>query len=208
MPLPAGVTLIPRKTVSKVAVDFPLLGRNSNTVAGDSNFNGNAYNALTKKLNQCSINLEALRAAGNLSATVVGNDIRAWIRVTTDAVCDTNRESVRPNCVAYWAPGLIADVDFIVQPDTTVGGFQPGDRITFVNLSVRRIDVYFAGTGTFTARGVSGNNRLSLKASNVGASATLERCYLNSTSKTLGWRLVAASAAIGDLVDANPIGVQ
>ena len=208
MPLPAGVTLIPRKTVSKVAVDFPLLGRNSNTVAGDSNFNGNAYNALTKKLNQCSINLEALRAAGNLSATVVGNDIRAWIRVTTDAICDTNRESVRPNCVAYWAPGLIADVDFIVQPDTTVGGFQPGDRITFVNLSTRRVDIDWTSAGNFIGPGGAARFKLRLKASNPGVHATLERCYVDATSKTLGWRLVAASAAIGNTVDANPIGVQ
>ena len=45
MPLPSGVTLIPRKTVSKVASNFPLLGRNSNTVAGDDYLFGNPYNA-------------------------------------------------------------------------------------------------------------------------------------------------------------------
>lgn len=208
MPLPSGVTLIPRKTVSKVATDFQLIGRNSNTVAGDTNFNGNVYNAFRKKLNQYSNNLESIRNAGDLSATVVGNDIRAWIQVTSDQGCGNNRASVRPGSVVFWDAALGANVDFITQGDSGLSGFQPGDRVTFINLSVRRIDIYFSATGVFTGPGSAALNRLRLKASNVGASVTLERCYTNATSKTLGWRLVAASAAIGDLADANPIGVQ
>lgn len=208
MPLPAGATLIPRKTISKVAVDFPLIGRNSSAATGDSYFNGNAYNAMTKKLNQCSANLETIRNAGNLSATVIGNDIRAWIQVTTDQNSGNSRASVRPGSVVFWGSALGANVDFITQGDSSLSGFQPGDRVTFVNMSIRRIDIYFAGTGAFIGPGSAALNRLRLKAANAGASATLERCYTNATSKTLGWRLVAASAAIGDLVDANPIGVQ
>jgi hypothetical protein len=208
MPLPAGVTLIPRKTVSKVANDFQLIGRNSNSTAGDSSFNGNAYNAFTKKLNQCATNLETIRTAGNLSATVVGNDIRAWVQVTDDQSSGNSRASARPGSIMFWGTALAADKDFITQADASLSGFQPGDRITFVNLSVRRIDIYFSGTGTFTGPGGSGLNRLRLKAANVGVSATLERCYIDATAKTLGWRLVSTSAVVGTLVDANPIGVQ
>lgn len=208
MPLPTGATLIPRKTVSKVATDFQLIGRNSNTAAGDIAFNGNAYNAFRKKLNQYSTNLEAIRNAGGLSATVVGNDIRAWIQVTTDQSSGNSRASVRPGSVVFWGAALGANVDFITQGDSSLSGFQPGDRVTFVNLSIRRIDIYFSATGVFIGPASSALNRLRLKAANVGASVTLERCYTNATSKTLGWRLVAASAAIGDLADGNPIGVQ
>lgn len=208
MPLPAGVTLIPRKTVSKVANDFQLIGRNSNSVAGDSFFNGNAYNAATKQLNRCAFNLEAIRLAGNLSATVVGQDVRAWIEVTNDQSCANSRAAARPGSIVFWGTALAADKDFIIQADSSLSGFQPGDRVTFVNLSIRRIDVYFSAAGSFTGPGSSALNRLRLKAANVGVSATLERCYIDATAKTLGWRLVSTSAVVGTLVDGNPIGVQ
>lgn len=207
MPLPSGVTLIPRKTVSKVASNFPLLGRNSNTVAGDDYLFGNPYNAHPSIIREYTKRIETLRADGELSVAVAGEDIRAWIRVTTHHSAEANRNHIRPGSVVYWTDTVGEDVDFIFPTDVASAGFQPGDQVTFINLSpTYRVDLYLAGTGGVVMPAGGAYTRLRLKAGNVGVSTTLERCYIDATAKTLGWRLVAATAAIGTLFDANPIG--
>lgn len=208
MPLPTGATLIPRKTVSKVASNFPLIGRNSNTVAGDDHLFGNVYNAHLSAVREHTKRVETLRNDGELSVAVVGEDIRAWISVADNMATAANRSHIRPGSVVFWTNVVGADVDLLFAADADAAGFQPGDRVTFVNFST-----LYAATVVFTAAGgiytptIGLTNRVKLKATYVGASFTAERVYIDATAKTLGWKLVSPTAAVGTMFDANPIGV-
>lgn len=202
MALPAGVTRFPRRSITYTSQQtFPLAGRLGNSAAADITNPGNAW--VSGGIGQKpSSQLERVMDDGNLMAVVLGNDVRNWIKINDNvSLGGEDRTTLRPNSV-YWA-NVAADTDVIL--GTSASGFYPGDRVTFVNLGTGRLDVFLAGVRYPSGATAS---RIRLKGNNPGASFTLEYGYLETITPTLGWHLVQWNGALGDLVDANPIGLS
>jgi len=202
MALPAGVTRFPRRSITYTTQPtFPLAGRLGNLAAADIANPGNVWVSGGTMGQKPGALLERVMDDGNLMAVVLGNDVRNWVRITSDVALGNANECLRPNSV-YWM-SRSSNTDVIV--GTNVNGFKPGDRVTIVNLGTGRMDFYLASvrvpTGAITSR-------IRLKGSNPGASVTLEYGYLETITPTLGWHLVQWNGTLGDLVDGNPIGLS
>lgn len=202
MALPAGVTRIPRRSVTYTVQDtFPLANRLGNTAAGDVANQGNMWRSDNGTARRQAALCEGVFDSGDLMGVVLGNDCRNWVRITDNSVGDDNRTALRPNSI-YWSNSG-SSIDIIIPGSI----FSPGDRLTYVNLGSAYVDFFILNIPVQSA-GLMGTQKIRLKASNPGASFTIELNYQNPTTKTLCWHIVGTNGAVGTIFDGNPIGVS
>lgn len=202
MPVPTGVTRIPRRSVSYTTLStFPLVGRLSNTVAGDLANPGNTWLTGGNNNRREAVAMEAAQDAGSIMAVVLGYDVRNWVQIVGDVAIGNANECLRPNSIYFMNRAQNTDVIC----GLAANGFKPGDRVTFVNNGAGRLDFYLAGIRHPSGTTIS---RIRLKGSNPGASFTLEYGYLETGTPTLGFHLIYTNGTIGDLFDGNPVGVS
>lgn len=136
MSLPAGVTRIPRRSVTYTTLSsFMLANRTGNDATGDLANVGNVLISSNAQQRKKAATLESLLDNGDHMAVVVGNDIRSFISADSNRTVASNvKDRLRtllPNVIYYANPtGATRTLEF-----DGYGMCRPGDRVTFVNCS-------------------------------------------------------------------------
>ena len=192
MALPAGVTRIPRRSVTKtVQPAFPLTGRHNNLAAGDLANPGNARLANSGQRVRRANLMEGLQDSGDLMVKVLGKDQRGWISMSgTGAwnMTDGNRDSLMPNCLYYFPTGLSAP-DFQITT-AGMGMIGQGDRVTFVydGTDAGNVIIRFPATTLLAPTGLFSRINLGASTGHRGTSVTVE--YGIQTAGVGLWYLV------------------